>query len=116
MANGRAASAGESDRAKTSSGSEGSSRQAHSMCTTQTRNLQSAIGSGALPDPRFGQPDFRELRCAQIGFVRAEEFVELWWRDLRSGKHRVRLSAMVDLVLEEMREEPGCALLHDAGT
>src|SRR4029453_4753134 len=71
------------------------------MCTTQTRNLQSALGSGALPDPRFGQPDFRELRCAQIGFVRAEEFVELGGRDLRSGKHRVRLSGVVDLVLEE---------------
>ena len=35
--------------------------------------------------------------------------------DFRSGEHRVRLSAMVDLVLEEMREQPGRALLHDAG-
>ena len=35
--------------------------------------------------------------------------------DRRAGEHRVRLSAMVDLVLEEMREQPGRALLHDAG-
>ena len=62
----------------------------------------------------LGQSDFRELRRAQVGFVRAEEFVELRRLDRRAGEHRVRLAAMVDLVLEEMREEPRRAFLHDA--
>src|SRR5262245_45691146 len=106
MANGRAASSGASARAKTSSGSDGSRRQAHSMIKRPLRR----------PDLLLGQPDLRELRGAQVRFIRAEEFVELRRLDRRAREHRVRLAAMVDLVLEEMREEPWRRLLLDAGT
>ena len=41
-----------------------------------------------------------------MSFVRAEEFVELRRLDRGSGEHRMRLPAMMDLVLEQMREEP----------
>jgi hypothetical protein len=58
------------------------------------------------PDRLFRRAELGELACAQRGFVGAEELVELRRRDARAGEHRVRLAAMVDLVLEQMREEP----------
>ena len=58
-----------------------------------------------MPRSLFRQPDLRELRRAQVRLVGAEELVELRRLDRRAGEHRVRLPAVVDLVLEEMREQ-----------
>ena len=56
-------------------------------------------------DAILRQPDFRELAGAKMRFVGAEEFVELRRCDRRAREHRMRLPAMVDLMLEQMREE-----------
>ena len=49
-----------------------------------------------------------------MGLVGAEELVQLRRLDVRAGQHGVRLSAVVDLVLEQMREEARGRLVHDA--
>ena len=50
-----------------------------------------------------------------MSFVCAEEFVELRRLDRRSREHRMCLSAMMNLVLEQMREQSRCVLGFDAG-
>src|SRR4030095_7968910 len=67
------------------------------------------------PDRRFRKTDLGELGGAQMRFVRAEEFVELRRRDRGSGEHRMHLAAMMDLVLEQVREQPRRILGQDAG-
>src|SRR5258705_7908475 len=69
----------------------------------------------SAPDRDFRKADLGELRRAQMSFVRAEEFVELRRLDLGSGEHRMRLPAMMDLVLEQVREKARRILGLNAG-
>src|ERR1700744_1354124 len=66
-----------------------------------------AVGSGSrsTPDLRFGQAHFGEVAGTQGGVDIAEEFVELGRLDRGASKHRMRLSAMMDLVLEQVAEQ-----------
>lgn len=67
-----------------------------------------------MSDPLFGEAQLGKIGRAQVRLVRAEELVELR-RDLgRAGEHGVRLTTMVDPVLEDVREQAVHRLLHPA--
>ena len=81
----------------------GRSRAWRSRERRHSRRLR--VGGVAASQIRFRQPELGKLRRAQVRLVRAEELVELRRLDRGAGEHRVRLPAMMDLVLEQMREE-----------
>src|SRR2546430_445903 len=62
------------------------------------------------PDRRLAEPELREVPLAQVRFPGAVELVELRRLYARSGKHRMRLAAVMDLVLKEVREETAQAI------
>src|SRR5678816_1387723 len=86
------------------------------MCIRDRRWCVDSSGGTLAPDRRLRKPDLRELCRAQMSFVCAEEFIELRRLDFGSGEHRVRLPAMMNLMLEEMGGGARRALAHDART
>ena len=80
---------------------------------------------GLKADPQEGRratrwtvsrtPELGQLRGAQVRLVGAEELVELRRRDRRAREHRVDLAAVVDLVLEQVREQADERLVLHAG-
>src|SRR5688572_14885791 len=78
--------------------------------------MRMALGCRALrtgPDFVLRPPQFRELRCAQRSFTCGEELVELRGRDVGAAQHRVRLTAMMNLMLKEMQQQPVHSLALD---
>src|SRR5512134_3731779 len=72
-------------------------------------------GPGAVaPDRLLGDAELGEVGCAKMRLVGAEELVELRRLHARARKHRVHLAAMVDLVLEKVREDAIAAVERHA--
>ena len=67
---------------------------------------------GARPGFIAGKPEAGHLRLPPVGIEGEEVFVELRRRHRAAGQHGVDLAAMVDLVLEEMRQEIADRLGH----
>src|SRR5205823_1271148 len=75
------------------------SLQSRKACASSpTRSSPRAIES------RERKPQLLELVLSKRQLRAQEELVELRWRDLRAGEHGVRLPAMMDLMLEEVKE------------
>ena len=49
-------------------------------------------------------PSSAELRCAQGRLSRGEKFIKLRWADFGGAQHPVRLTAMMDLMLKQMKQ------------
>src|SRR5882757_7566014 len=62
--------------------------------------------NSAAPDRLLGPSEFCEFSCAERCLAFGEEFVELWWGYSSRTQHRVRLAAMMNLVLEQMKQQP----------
>jgi hypothetical protein len=57
------------------------------------------------PNFSFGPSELCKLGRAERGFADGKELVELWRWKPRTCEHRVRLTAVMDLVLEEMQQQ-----------
>jgi len=69
-----------------------------------------------LPDAGFGKAQNAEIFHTARRIVGAIELVELRWWHGRAGQHRVGLPAVVDLVLEQVRQQAVHRLGVDAGS
>ena len=64
------------------------------------------VTTGLLPPHGFfGPTKTVELSDSKRRFCSRKKFVELWRLDNCSGEHGVRLTTMMNLMLEEMHEE-----------
>src|SRR5439155_1267041 len=71
---------------------------------------------GSLPPDRLlGPAELCKFGVAQRRLAEAEEFVELRRRHAGAAQHRMDLATMMDVVLEQVQQQPVGALLLDAG-
>jgi hypothetical protein len=63
------------------------------------------IGAALLPYFSFSPSQLRKLAGPQQGLADGEELVKLRWWNAGTREHRMRLAAVMDLMLEEMQQQ-----------
>src|SRR5688572_29341970 len=89
-------------------------RGARATGTDRPISRSTFVTKSAAPDFILAPTELGKLRGAQRRFFRGKELVELRRLDSSRAQHRMRLAAMMNLVLEQMQQQPVHPLMLNA--